>query len=40
MKNDFIIEKASPKDASDLLEYLKRIGGESANLSFGAEGLR
>ncbi len=39
MKNDFIIEKASPKDASDLLEYLKRIGGESDNLSFGAEGL-
>ena len=35
----FIIEKASPKDASALLEYLKRIGGESDNLSFGAEGL-
>ena len=35
----FIIEKASPKDAADLLEYLKRIGGESDNLSFGAEGL-
>lgn len=39
MKNDFIIEKASPRDAAKLLEYLKRIGGESDNLSFGAEGL-
>lgn len=36
---DFIIERASSADASDLLEYLKRIGGESDNLSFGAEGL-
>ena len=36
---DFIIEKASPKDAESLLEYLKQIGAESDNLSFGAEGL-
>lgn len=35
----FIIEKASPKDAAALLEYLKQIGSESDNLSFGTEGL-
>lgn len=41
MKNEdlVLIEKATPKDAKGLLEYLKQIGSESDNLSFGAEGL-
>lgn len=30
---------ALPTDAAALLEYLKTIGGESGNLSFGPEGL-
>lgn len=34
-----IIRKAVPEDAQALLDYLRRIGGESDNLSFGAEGL-
>lgn len=34
-----IIREASPEDAEELLVYMKRIGGESDNLSFGAEGL-
>ncbi len=34
-----IIREAHPEDAERLLEYLKRVGGESDNLSFGAEGL-
>jgi len=29
-----IIEKATPADALALLKYLKRIGGETDNLSF------
>lgn len=33
------IEKAQAKDAKELLECLKKIGGESDNLTFGAEGL-
>ncbi len=33
------IEKALPCDAADLLEYLKQIGGETDNLTFGAEGV-
>lgn len=33
------IEKASYKDAEAILEYIKQIGGETDNLSFGAEGL-
>lgn len=33
------IEKARPEDAAALLEYLKAVGGESDNLTFGAEGL-
>lgn len=35
----FIIEKAVPGDAGEMLAYLCRVGGESENLSFGAEGL-
>lgn len=33
------IKKASPEDASELLNYLKQIGSETDNLTFGAEGL-
>lgn len=35
----FQIEPARPEDAEALLAYLKQIGGESDNLTFGAEGL-
>lgn len=33
------IEKASPMDAAALIAYLKQVGGETNNLTFGAEGL-
>ncbi len=33
------IQKASPVDAAQILEYLKQVGGETDNLTFGAEGL-
>lgn len=33
------IEKALPTDAEKLLEYLKIVGGETDNLSFGGEGV-
>lgn len=33
------IEKAAPRDAAMLLEYLKQVGGETDNLTFGSEGL-
>ena len=36
---DIRIEKAAPGDAAMLLEYLKQVGGETDNLTFGAEGL-
>lgn len=36
---DYIIEKAKPSDAAGILEYLKQVGSESDNLTFGAEGL-
>ena len=36
---NFIIEKAKVSDAAELLQYLKQIGGETDNLTFGAEGL-
>ena len=35
----FVIERARPEDAGALLDYLKFIGGETDNLSFGAEGV-
>ena len=35
----FMIERAVPQDAAALLDYLKDIGGETDNLTFGAEGL-
>ena len=37
--NLFIIERAQPEEAAALLDYLKIIGGETDNLSFGAEGV-
>ena len=33
------IERAKPSDAAALLAYLKQVGGETDNLTFGAEGL-
>ncbi len=39
IKMDIIIEKATASDAGAVLEYLKKIGGETDNLSFGAQGL-
>ena len=36
---DIIIKRASPKDANEILEYLKQIGSETDNLTFGEEGL-
>ncbi len=35
----FVIERARAEDAAQLLEYLKIVGGETENLSFGAEGV-
>ena len=35
----FVIERARAEDAAALLDYLKIIGGETDNLSFGAEGV-
>lgn len=36
---NIIIEKASAKDAAAILEYMKQIGGETENLTFGSEGM-
>ncbi len=38
MKN-VVIRQAQPEDAGELLIYLKRIGGETDNLTFGPEGM-
>ena len=35
----FIIERARPEEAAALLDYLKIVGSETDNLSFGAEGV-
>ena len=35
----FTIERARAEDTAALLEYLKIVGGETNNLSFGAEGV-
>ena len=37
--NPFVIVRAQSEDAVALLEYLKIVGGETENLSFGAEGV-
>lgn len=34
-----IIERATCEDAAEILEYLKQVGAETDNLTFGAEGL-
>ena len=40
LKNSlFVIERARPEEAAALLDYLKIIGEETDNLSFGAEGV-
>ena len=36
---DIRIEKAAPTDAAMLLEYLRQVGGETDNLTFGSEGM-
>ena len=36
---DIRMEKAAPSDAAMLLEYLKQVGGETNNLTFGSEGM-
>ena len=36
---DITIEKATCADAAEILQYLKQIGSETDNLTFGAEGL-
>lgn len=35
----FVIERAQPEDAAAFIKYLKAVGGESDNLTFGAEGI-
>lgn len=34
-----LIEKAAASDAEELLQYLKQVGSETDNLTFGAEGM-
>lgn len=36
---EIIIREAVPADAGKLIEYMKAIGGESGNLTYGEEGL-
>ena len=38
-ENEFEIRPVGPADAEQMLAYLKRIGGESDNLTFGPEGI-
>ena len=38
-KSLFVIERARSEDAAVPLDYLKIVGGETENLSFGAEGV-
>lgn len=39
MPMNIIYREAEPSDAGKFLEYCKRVGGETDNLTFGAEGL-
>ena len=39
MPMNIIYREAEPSDAGKFLEYCKRVGAESDNLTFGAEGL-
>lgn len=34
-----MIQKAAPEDAEEILDFLKQVGGETDNLTFGGEGL-
>ena len=34
-----VVEKAKVEDAAKILEYLKQVGGETDNLTFGADGV-
>lgn len=36
---NYTIKKARPPDAAGILEYLRQVGSETDNLTFGAEGL-
>lgn len=36
---NIIIERAKSSDAAKILEYLKQVGGETDNLTFGKEGM-
>ncbi len=36
---EIVIREALPSDAASILQYLKKIGGESINLTFGSEGI-
>lgn len=38
--DELIIRMALPDDAGKIVEYMNKIGGESDNLSFGANGFR
>ena len=38
--DNIIIKEASPEDALARIEYSKKIGAETDNLSFGAEAFR
>lgn len=35
----FLIREARAEDAQNMIQYLKQVGGETDNLTFGAEGL-
>lgn len=37
--SDIIIKEALPEDAEKLIAYMRKIGGESDNLTYGSEGL-
>lgn len=37
---NIMISKTLPEDAAQMIEYLKKIGGETDNLTFGSEGLQ
>ncbi len=36
---NIVIERACASDAAQILEYLKQVGGETDNLTFGKEGM-
>ena len=36
-EGSLIIERGTPADAAELIDYLRTIGGETENLSFGTD---